>query len=171
MQTPSAVKPRQNAATALADTELKMDAKEKLRWRRDRKSQKRNWGQRARVLIADLPARSYVVGTDYSVPGLLSTLLCPAGGLHNMANWVVTPQPRMQKTTRLTPGTRALCLVSILLGSMILLRMCTHAMDLQCQCTIVFHSNGMSVFSQPSLVSLTGNRDPCARCYPGVTIQ
>ena len=63
-QTLSAVKARQDAAMASAGSGLKLSAREKLEKQRDKRSQKRNWGERARVLIADLPAGGYVLGTD-----------------------------------------------------------------------------------------------------------
>ena len=49
---------------ASAGSGLKLSAREKLEKQRDKRAQKRNWGERARVLIADLPAGGYVLGTD-----------------------------------------------------------------------------------------------------------
>ena len=63
-QTATAVKSRQDVAKASREAELKLSVQEKLEKQRDKRKQKRNWGQRARVLIADLPAGGYVIGTD-----------------------------------------------------------------------------------------------------------
>ena len=63
-QSTEAMKARDDAAKAAAVSKLSMTKWEKLQQQRHRRSEKREWGERAKRLIADLPAGGLVLFTD-----------------------------------------------------------------------------------------------------------